>query len=431
MHLMPAPVNTPPPLGTSERSGRTTVTCGTLLDGAGGEPLEGATLVIDADRIVDLLVPGQAIPSADRHVDLRHAFVLPGLVDAHMHFLGVPSNEEYHRLHVEPESIRALRAAVEAQRMLLAGVTSARCLGSSIGPALARAVREGVLAGPRIVAAGKFICATDGTWDHTHLPLEMVREQGIVADGAEGVRAMVRQRMREGATVIKLGLSKAAVGDTYHAWGDDPFAQVVCYSADEVKAAVEEAHAHGVKVSAHCIGSRAVRLALVTGVDVIEHGYAIDEETRQLVLQHDALLVSTLSQLHFHVESAVSFGYPTWLGEVFARHWEAMQADFERSVKAGVRYALGTDLVGLPTHPLDRAPHELSLAVGLGMTPSQAIHAGTLVAAEALGWQDHLGSIEVGKLADVIAVPRDPTIDIGALQHVLFVMQGGRIHVTP
>jgi imidazolonepropionase-like amidohydrolase len=345
-----------------------------------------------------------------------------------MHFLGVPSDQE-HLLLTESEAYRALRAAGEARHMLEAGVTAARCLGSSISPALRRGINEGHVPGPRLVAAGKFVCSTGGTWDHISVPLDQVKADGMLADGVDGLREAVRTRVREGSTVIKLGLSKGRVDDLYHVWGDDPYRQIASYQVDEIRSATNEAHANGLMVSAHCIGDEAVRNALDGGVDVIEHGYAISEGTRKRLVDRDILVVTTLSQLFYHRLAADPYHYPPWKRAMFTRHEDAMRDAFQKSLSAGVRYALGTDLVGHPTHPLDLVATEFRLAVELGMSTHEAINAGTARSAAALGMADSIGTLKPGKLADIIAVPGDPASDISVLSDVRFVMQGGQVVV--
>jgi imidazolonepropionase-like amidohydrolase len=397
-----------------------------LLDGSGGAGLHDAAVLIEGGRI-RAIGPDRAIERPEGHVaiDLGNATLMPGLIDAHMHTFGLPSTG-LSALLIEREPYRALRAAGELRRMLGAGFTSARCLGSSIGPDLRRAIAEGHVPGPRLVTAGEFISSTSGTWDSGPIPLDLARRRGLVADGVDGVRAAVRERVRAGADFIKLGLSKGGVGDRYHAWGDDPYAQVAAYSLEEVQAATAEAHRNGMKVSAHSIGDAAVRLALDGGVDVIEHGYGITEATRARLAASGHIVVTTLAQLYFHREAYEAFNYPAWERAIFERHWAAMTRDFGLGLAAGIRYALGTDLVGEPTHPLDRAAKEFELAVELGMPVADVIHAGTARAAEALGIESETGSLEVGKFADVIAVAGNPLADITTLQRPLMVMQRGR-----
>lgn len=400
-----------------------------LIDGTGASAREDVAILIRDGVIHEIGHKDEIIaPPGTEVIDLGEWTITPGMVDAHMHFFGVPSHQLY-KLPTEPEAYRALRAAGEAKKMLEAGITATRCLGSSVSPYLRRAINEGLVPGPRIVAAGEFICSTSGTWDHISFPLEWVKATDMLADGVEGVREIVRRRIRQGANVIKVGLSKGGVDDKYHAWGDDPFQQVASYSLDEIQALTQEAHLNKLKVSAHCIGDEAVRNALDGGVDVIEHGYGITEDTRKRLVDNNALIVSTISQLYFHQQAAEPFHYPEWERKVYQRHIDAMRADFERNLTVGVRYALGTDLIGYPTHPQDMAAKEFELAVAWGMNPLQAIVAGTKVSSEALGMDNLIGTIEVGKLADIIGFSNDPLKDITTLQRVQFVMQGGEIIV--
>lgn len=398
-----------------------------LLSGGHDGVVKNAGLIVEGGRIqaVGTLDTLQVPPSAQR-VSLGDRTLMPGMVDAHMHFFGVASNR-LETLPSEREAYRVLRAAGEARRMLNAGVTTARCLGSSISPDLRRAVEEGHVEGPRILAAGEFVCATNGTWDHVNLPIAWMQGQDMLADGVDAVRAIVRRRVRQGSDVIKVGLSKGCVHDEYHAWGDDPAAQTSVYSLEEVSALTDEAHENGLKVSAHCIGERAVRRALDGGVDIIEHGYGISDETRERLVEQGTIVVSTLSQLYFHQQAQDEFHYSQGERDAYARHVEAMQRDFEKGLSAGVRYALGTDLIGDPTHPQAMAAKEFELVTEWGMPALDAVIAGTQVSAEVVGLSDQIGTLEKGKMADIIAVPGNPLDDITVLQRVDLVVQGGRI----
>lgn len=401
-----------------------------LIDGTGKAPREDAAVLVVGDTIKAVGHRDEVVAPPDAEViELGERTLLPGLVDAHMHFFGVPSHQ-LHQLPTEDERYRVLVAAGSARRMLEAGITACRCLGSSVSPALRRAINDGHVPGPRIVAAGEFICSTDGTWDHIAIPLDWAKGTGMLADGIEGVREIVRRRVREGANVIKVGLSKGNVDDRYHPWGDDPYDQLPSYSPEEIRALTFEAHLNKLKVSAHCIGDEAVRNALDGGVDVIEHGYAITDETRKRLVDENALVVSTISQLYFHERAFDPFHYPDWLQAIFRRHTDAMRRDFEKSLAAGVRYALGTDLIGDPTHPHDQAAKEFELAVEWGMDPMAAVVAGTITSAEALGMARSIGTLERGKLADLVAVPGDPLRSIDALQNVELVVQGGDVVIS-
>ncbi|BCP55161.1 Xaa-Pro dipeptidase [Kaistia sp. 32K] len=390
------------------------------------EPCRNGAVLVEAGRIVaagpDATVPR---PEGAIAIDLGAATLLPGLIDAHMHTFGMPSTG-LGALNTEREPYRALRAAGELRELLHAGFTSARCLGSSVGPDLRRAIDEGHIEGPRLVVAGQFISSTGGTWDAPPLPSSWARGHGAIADGADAIVQAVRERARSGADFIKLGLSKGGTRDRYHAWGDDPFGQVTTYSVEEVRAAVGEAHRNGMLVSAHAIGTAAVNLALDGGVDIIEHGYAIDDATRDRLVDAGKIVVTTISQLYFHRAAYDEFGYPQWERDVYERHWQAMRRDFELGLAAGIPFALGTDLIGRPTHPLASAAKEFELAVEWGMAPDAALRAGTIVAARALGLADETGSVVAGKSADLVAIAAD-TGDLAALASPVFVMKQGEI----
>lgn len=401
-----------------------------LIDGTGTAVRLKPAILIEGDTIREISDQDKIVaPSGCQLLDLSEWTVMPGIVDAHMHFIGLPT-DKWQIQAAESDAYRALRAAGEARKMLQSGVTSARCLGSSIGPDLRRAIREGHVPGPRIVAAGEFISATGGTWDHITYPVEWIRLQGLIADGVDGVREMVRRRIRQGANVIKVGLSKGLVDDEYAGWGDDPRTNVASYSPEEVRALTDEAHRNKLKVSAHCIGDESVRLALETGVDVIEHGYGISQDTRKMLVDRNILVVTTICQLFFHLQAIDSYHYPAGLRKIFQRHIDTMRADFESGLEAGVRFALGTDLTGEPTHPQHMAAKEFELATSWGMQPMDALSAGTRISAEALGMDHRIGSLEVGKLADIIGFKGDPLRDITALQQIQFVMLGGDVVVN-
>jgi imidazolonepropionase-like amidohydrolase len=400
---------------------------GLVLAGTGLQPIKDGAILIEAGRITAVGEDGGVPRPQDCELhDLGDATLMPGMVDAHMHTFGVDSTQ-LHLLATEREPYRAARALEELARMLHAGFTSARCLGSTVGPDVRRAIDDGLAEGPRLKVAGGFISSTSGTWDSRYVSLSAAKLNGEVADGTDGVVQAVRQRARDGADFIKLGLSKGGVHDRYHAWGDDPLRQIAAYSLEEVVAAVEEAHRNQLLVSAHAIGEEPVRLALEGGVDIVEHGYGISPETLGMLATKGTIVVSTISQLHFHRAAYDAYRYPQWERDVYERHWSIMQRDFQLGLRAGVRYALGTDLIGGPTHPLHEAATEFLLAVEWGMTEHDALCAGTIVAAEALGIASETGSLEVGKAADIVALDGNPLTDIKAVKNPVLVMKEGRV----
>ena len=291
---------------------KTVLHVGTLIDSQSSNPSSNMLIFITGERITEILEfndETKNLLNGDfKLIDLRDFTVMSGMVDAHMHFFGVPSTH-LDQMMTENDAFRALRASREASEMLTAGITSARCLGSSISPSLKRAIDSGISPGPRLIVSGQFICASNGTWDHVKVPVEKMRAAGMLADGVDELRQKVRERLREGASAIKIGLSIGAVGDIYHAWGDDPESAVASYNIEEILAATEEAHKNRIKVSAHCIGDTAVVNAVLGGVDVIEHGYPMSPKTRKMVAEKGILITSTAAQLFYHNEAAEKFGY--------------------------------------------------------------------------------------------------------------------------
>lgn len=359
-------------------------------------------------------------------IDFHDATLMPGLIDAHMHTFGLDSTR-LDGLFEARETGRALRAAGELSELLDAGFTSARCLGSSVGPDLATAIKNGFLPGPRLIAAGEFISTPQGTWGGKPRTLLPAGRACAIGSGPAELRQRVRERVAEGADFIKLGLSVGKPDDSNKAWGDDPYGQLMTMSDEEASAAVDEAHRHGLRVSAHAIGEDCVAQALRVGVDIIEHGYAISEQTRRRLTETQTPVVTTLSQIHFHIQAFEPFGYSQRDRNSYLAHWDAMTKSLQAGLDTGVKFVLGTDLIGRPTHPLAAAAKEFQLVVEAGMTPHAALRAGTVLGAELLGLFSETGSLSKGLSADIIAVPGSPLNDISTLQHPICVLKGGDI----
>lgn len=403
-----------------------------LYDGTGGPPVDGAAILVEGNRI---RMVGQRdevdLPPGAEVIDLGDRSLAPGLIDAHTHFngtselRGVPAD-------LEAEGYRALHASAEARRMLDAGITAARCCGSTVGPSLRRAIEEGHVAGPRLVAAGDFVCPTSGTWDYgvaqawVSLPVDWKKVEGHLADGADAMRELVRRRIRTGSNLIKIGTSRGRWDTPLGAWGDDPWDEAQVMTAEELRAVVDEAHRYRVRVACHAIGDAAVAAALDAGVDTIEHGMAISDETRARLVDRGTFVITTFLCTANWQRHPDAFRFSERSRRGVQAHVDAQRAALEAGLRAGVRFALGSDLFGGKTHPLDAFADEFQLAVAYGMTPGEALHAGTSMSAQAIGLDDVVGTIEPGRLADVIAVDGDPGVDITALRRVDFVMQDGR-----
>jgi imidazolonepropionase-like amidohydrolase len=410
-----------------------------VIDGR-GRAIRGGAVIVDRDRIVEVgerTIIG-ALPTDASLIELGHRTVMPGLIDAHVHFYGVDllgADEtgvvmSGDGLVAEHQAYRALRAARDARRLLSAGFTTVRCLGSNISPYLARAAREHVVPAPRILYAGDYVSPTGGTWD-VFSPLLTASSEEMIADGVSQCRQVVRKRIRQGADVIKIGTSAGPMHDFFHAWGDSPYNQVLTYTVEEVRAIVDEAHRAGIKVSSHSIGDSAVQLALEGGVDVIEHGHGISDATRQMLVERRTIVVSTLSLMHFVETKGPDLGISPKLLDVAKRHAETQRNDFRKALEASVRIASGSDFFGPPWAPHGSNATELVLMSSSGMSNMQAIQAATGTAAEAVGLPQTIGTLEKGKVADVIAVAGDPSVNIRHVLDVEFVMQGGVVLKAP
>jgi imidazolonepropionase-like amidohydrolase len=390
--------------------------------GEAGAVLEQAELHVDAGRI-DWIGRQGSRPRPEGAVvtDLGPRFVTPGFIDAHLHLWGLDLSDPS-GLWTWTPAYRTARAIADLATMLQAGVTAVRCLGGPLGPSLARAVREGLVAGPHIVAAGEFICSRAGTWDHAAFPQAWVEELGIYADGADECRRRVRERIRQGADFIKVGGSVGEHTDTLRPWGDDPARLRLSYTDAELRAVVEEAHRNGLKVASHAIGEAAVRQALDCGVDSIEHGHGISADLAARIAGSGAVLVPTLALPALRAATAPPAAAAGW-----RRHREAQRHSLQQALRAGARIAAGTDFVGPPATPLGPSAVEMELLVEAGMTAGQALAACITEGAALLGLADRIGRLAPGYDADLVALPGDPRRDIAVVRRPDYVMKSGRV----
>ena len=395
---------------------------------AGPAVLERPELWIDGGRIAWIGRQGERPAELGRRIlDLGDRWLLPGFIDAHLHLWGLDLADPT-ALWTWPIAFRAARATADLRRMLEAGVTAVRCLGGPLGPSLARAVRDGAVPGPHIVAAGEFICSRAGTWDHAAWPEAWVEALGMFADGEAECRRRVRERLRQGADFIKIGGSVGEHTDLLRQWGNDPGRQRLSYGDAEVAALVEEAHRQGLRVATHAIGEAAVRQALDAGVDSIEHGHGIAEETCRRLAGAGTLLVPTLALPALRARHGAAQGLRPEAVAAWARHAEVQRRSLERAVRHGVRLAAGTDFVGPPGTPLGPSMVELELMVEAGMSAEQALTACFVGGREALGMADRIGALAEGYSADLVALPGDPRARIGLVRQPVFVMKEGVVY---
>ncbi|MGG5809359.1 amidohydrolase family protein [Falsiroseomonas sp. CW058] len=391
----------------------------TARDGAVVAPAE---LHVEDRRIAWIGRQGERpAPEGAAVIDLGGLWLVPGFVDAHLHLWGL-DHAEPSALWNWPMAYRTARAAAELRALLDGGITAVRCCGGPLGPSLARAVREGALPGPHIVAAGDFVCSRAGTWDQALWPLEWVERLGILADGPEEIRRRVRERLRQGADFLKVGGSVGEHSDALRPWGNDPARLRLAWSDEELRAAVEEAHRNHLPVATHAIGEEAVRQALDAGVDSIEHGHGIGEETARRMADLGTWLVPTLS-----LPALRAAGAPPAIAMGWRRHREVQRRSIEVALRHGVRIAAGTDFVGPPITPLGPDAMEMEWLVEAGMPAEQALLAGTAHGAAAIGLGARTGALAAGLEADILGLPGDPRRDISLVRRVAFVMRGGAV----
>ena len=390
-----------------------------------GELLENAVVLVDDHGKIAAI--GRVVPKGAILVDLGDATLLPGFIDAHVHLSGEMSDnwyrDFYHRM-LRPPAEQAHYAARNARKTLLAGFTTVRDVGSADWQAvsLRNAIRAGVIEGPRILAANHSIGSTAGHADGPPFRPEQIAPDGPikgVCNGPDECRAAVRFQIKYGADVIKFMPSGGVLSLT------DPV-DVPELTQEEMNAIVSEAHAWHRKVAAHCHGDEAARMAIAAGVNSIEHGTFLSDDTLRLMKKKGVYLVPTLFAGEWVGQQADR--YPPAVAEKARAAAAQMQKMFQRAVRIGVPIAFGTD-AGVEPHGLNA--HEFSLMVKNGMAPKDALLAATREGAKLLGLADEIGTIEPGKIADIIAVSGNPLTDITATEKVIFVMQGGRIVKRP
>src|ERR1700676_3908562 len=399
-----------------QSSGRILVKAGHLLDVRSGKVLSNQTVLIEDGKIVSVGPAADAKSfSADTVIDLSHATVLPGLIDAHTHLTMDPNDIGYQGLAISIPR-EALIGAKNARLTLEAGFTTVRNVGADgyTDFALRDAINAGDVPGPRMLVSGPLLGITGGHCDNNLLAYEYHAVGDGVADGIAGVQHKVREVIKYGADLIKI----CATGGVL-SMGDDP--QHSQYTLEEMKAIVADAHRLGRKVAAHAHGAQGILWASEAGVDSIEHGSYIDDAAIAEMKKNGTYLVPTLYLADWFLDNAERLHVPA---ELLAKGKEVMPAarkNIAHAFSSGVKVAFGTDAAVYP-HGLNA--HEFAVMVNLGLTPLQSIQSATINAADLLGWSDKMGAVEPGKWADIIAVDGDPLQEVTTLERVKLVMKG-------
>ena len=399
-------------------AGRTLLRAGAVLDIRSGQELHNATVIIQGEKLLGV-APTASTPaqSGDREIDLHSQTLLPGLIDVHVHLTGATDFDPYFELSMTPGK-EAILGVENAKTTLEAGFTTVRNVGANdfTDVALRDEINAGHIPGPHMQVSGPPLGITGGHMDENLLPYQYHVVAEGVADGIPAVQHMVRQNIKYGADLIKIGASGGVLSK-----GDDP--QASQYTREEMIAIVADAHRLGRKVAAHAHGAQAILWATEAGVDSIEHGSYIDDASIQAMKARGTYLVPTSYLYDWYKDNG---HLPALYAQKMKDTTAVARANHKRAIAAGVKVALGTDAAVYP-HGLNA--HELAVYVDdYGMTPLQALQTATLNAADLMGWTDRVGTLEPGKWADVIAVKGDPLQDVRLLQHVSFVMKGGVVY---
>ena len=401
------------------------IRAGKLVDVDAGRVLTDQALVVRGEMVSEI---GSAstirVPENAETIDLTSATVLPGLIDAHVHLTLNPKSFGYEGLGWSPTR-RAVYGASAARLTLEAGFTTVRNVGAAgygagYGDVAVRdAINEGELAGPRMMVSGPAVGITGGHCDNNLLPSEFGHHAEGVADGPWAVRRQVRENVKFGADLIKYCATGGVLSK-----GTRLGAQQ--YTLEEMKALVDEAHKLGLRVAAHAHGSDGIKAAIRTGVDSVEHASLLDDEAIELLLENGTVLVMDVYVSDYILESGAEAGV---LQESLNKEREVGQKQresFRRAHDAGVTIVFGSDA---GVYPHGSNGRQFAYMVRYGMSPMEAIQSATIRAAELLGLADKVGSLSVGRYADIIAVEGDPLDDVREMESVDFVMKGGTVYV--
>ena len=403
---------------------RTIIYCGKLVDVVNSKVLVNYSIIVEGNKITEVKEGFVKAEAADKIIDCKSKTVMPGLMDMHVHIESeTKKSGTADRFTMNPPDV-AFEAARIANTTLMAGFTTVRDLGGSgVNISLRNAINKGLVNGPRIFTAGKIIAPTGGHGDPTNgYRKDLMGDPGPaegVINGADEARKAVRQRYKDGSDLIKITATAGVLSQAKDASGAQ-------FTEEELKAIVETAKDYGFRVAAHAHGAEGMKRAIRAGVNSIEHGTFMDDEAIELFKKYGAWYVPTIIAGKSTGDSAKIPGYYSELVTPKALSvGPKIQATFTKAYKAGVKIAFGTD-AGVFKHGKNYI--EFQYMVEGGMPALETIRCATIHAADLLGALDRLGSIEKGKLADIVAVDGDPVADIKAMGKVKFIMKDGVVY---
>jgi imidazolonepropionase-like amidohydrolase len=405
-------------------SQKTYIWCGVLIDGRSNEPKSNMTIVVENNKITGIENGFTSVSAPNKSIDLKNSTVMPGWIDMHVHMETETNPDAYLQEFTFNPADYAFQSVKFSEVTLMAGFTTVRDLGGTgVNISLRNAINKKLIKGPRIFTAGISIATTGGHADPTNgYRRDLMGDPGPdagVVNGPEDCRKAVRQRYKDGSDLIKI----TATGGVLSVAKSSSNPQ---FTEEEIKAVVETAKDYGFRVAVHAHGAEGMKRAIRAGVNSIEHGTYMDDEAISLCKQYGTWYVPTLTAASAVADSAKKPGYyPELVTPKALEIGPKIKATFAKAYKAGVRIAFGTD-AGVYKHGQNWL--EFVYMIEAGMKPMEAIQAATINAADLLGMKDQLGSIETGKLADIIAVDGDPLKDSKAFGKVKFVMKDGVVY---